>query len=142
MEEDTQPQKRVSVGEALEALRKKKAEKEQNAPPPAPMPSKPAFIPPSFWMDNLQDGVQRSRDKLYETIAENPQAATAMGRRDFAVTESFVIPAEMLLEIGEEEIQHTPESQDGSTLRNAAILDVKVLGEAGLVEEQNRYGEG
>ena len=142
MEEDSQPQKRVSVGEALEALRKKKAEKDQNAPPPTPIPSKPAFIPPSFWMENLQDGVQRSRDKLYDAIAENPLAATAMGRRDFAVTESFVIPAEMLLEIDGKEVDKAPESHDGSSLRNAAILDIKVLGEAGLVEEQNRYGEG
>ena len=142
MHDDGEEQKRVSVGDALEALRKKKVERESKPVTMAPTVEKPAFIPPSFWLDNLQDGVQRSRDKLYETIAENPLAATAMGRRDFAATDSFVIPAEMLLEMGEVEVERTPESQDGSTLRNAAILDLKVLGEAGLVEEQQRYGEG
>ncbi len=54
-EEDT---KKVSVSEALEALRAKRAER---GTAEVAQPVNSQIIPPSFWLDNLQEGVQKSR---------------------------------------------------------------------------------
>jgi hypothetical protein len=145
-EDGSEEAKKFNVSDAMEALKKRRIEKDVaaiNAPAPDPVTAnRPGFIAPQFWLDNLQDGVQRSRDRLFDNILENPNAATGMGRRDFTPTQGFVIPAEMLQEVGSaEEVRQVAEDVDDSPLRNAAILDVKVLGEAGLIEAQRRLGE-
>ena len=158
MAEEPEDHRKFSVNEAMEALKKARIARDAAAGTPpagaapnkpawaqaqaqAPTPTGPSFIAPQFWLDNLQDGVQRSRDKLFDSIAENPTAATGLSRRDFAPTESFAIPAGMLLEVGAEDVKQAGDEAESSPLRGAAVLDIKVLGEAGLIDEQGRYGE-
>jgi hypothetical protein len=139
--------KKFNVTDAMEALKKRRIEKDVaaiHAPPPDPQQAqRPGFIAPQFWLDNLQDGVQRSRDRLFDNIAENPNVATGLGRRDFTPTQGFVIPEHMLIEVGgAEENRQMAEELEDSPLKSAAIHDAKVLGEAGLTDEKRRLGEG
>lgn len=83
---------KVSIGEALEAIRSGK----QIAVPQKALSAKPARrmgkATATFWVKNLQESVQRRMDKLYDTIRDDPGAMAQMQRRDFFSSERFSIP--------------------------------------------------
>lgn len=85
-EEDT---KKVSVSEALEALRAKRAERGTTE---AAQPVNSQIIPPSFWLDNLQEGVQKSRDRLFDSLASTGSLIEGLTRRDLQAGGDIVIP--------------------------------------------------
>ncbi len=83
--------KKVSVSEALEALRAKRAEKSASGAAPA-QPVMSQSIPPSFWLENLQDGVQKSRDRLFDSLASTASTIEGLTRRDLQAGGDIVIP--------------------------------------------------
>lgn len=90
-EKEKEPGK-VSIGEALEAIRSGK----KIAVPKKAMAAKPARrkgrATASFWVQNLQESVHRRMDMLYDTIRDDPGAMAQMKRRDFFSSERFQIP--------------------------------------------------
>lgn len=83
-------EKKVSVSEALEALRKKRAER-KGPDPSAPTEATNQIIPPSFWLDNLQDGVQKSRDRLFDSLASDGKPANGILRRDLKPVDGLLV---------------------------------------------------
>jgi len=96
-------EKKVSIGDALDAIRSGRnlpAEAKSNGPK---LPASGNFeyqrVSPSYWLDNLQEGVQRSRDQLFDSIAKDPKASSGMARRDLHASESFFVPSEWMDEV-------------------------------------------
>ncbi len=87
---------KVSIGEALEAIRSGK----QIAVPQKALSAKPARrmgkATAAFWVRNLQESVQRRMDMLYDTIRDDPGAMAQMKRRDFFSSERFAIPLDAI----------------------------------------------
>ena len=83
---------KVSIGEALEAIKSGK----KLAVPKKAMAAKPARrmgrATASFWVRNLQESVERRMDLLYDGIRDDPGAMSQMKRRDFYSSERFTIP--------------------------------------------------
>jgi len=83
---------KVSIGDALEAIRSGK----KIAVPKKAAPTKPSRrkgrATASFWVKNLQESVQRRMDLLYDSIRDDPGAMSQMKRRDFYSSERFSIP--------------------------------------------------
>lgn len=103
MDQNKGGEKKVSIGDALDAIRSgKNLPAEAKAPGPK-LPAAGTFeyqrVSPSYWLENLQEGVQRSRDQLFDSIANNPKAANGMSRRDLHATEAFFVPSEWLDEV-------------------------------------------
>lgn len=103
MEEQKGGEKKVSIGDALDAIRSGRnlpAEAKSNAPK---LPAAGTFeyqrVSPAYWLDNLQEGVQRSRDQLFDSIASDPKAANGMARRDLHASEAFFVPSEWMDEV-------------------------------------------
>jgi hypothetical protein len=90
--EDGKDGGKVSIGEALEAIRSGK----KLAVPKKAMAAKPSRrmgrATASFWVRNLQESVQRRMDLLYDGIRDDPGAMSQMKRRDFYSSERFTIP--------------------------------------------------
>lgn len=110
--EDQGPEKKVSIGDALDAIRSGRnlpAEAKASGPK---LPAAGTFeyqrVSPSYWLQNLQEGIQRSRDQLYDSIAVDPKAANGMARRDLHVSESFFVPSEWIDEVDLTAPQNTP----------------------------------
>ena len=83
---------KVSIGDALEAIRSGK----KIAVPKKAMPSKPSRrrgrATAAFWVKNLQESVERRMDLLHDGIRDDPGAMSQMKRRDFYSSERFSIP--------------------------------------------------
>jgi len=96
-------EKKVSIGDALDAIRSGRnlpAEAKSNGPKlPAAGNFEYQRVSPSYWLDNLQEGVQRSRDQLFDSIAKDPKASSGMARRDLHASESFFVPSEWMDEV-------------------------------------------
>jgi hypothetical protein len=92
VDEDDNSEGKVSIGEALEAIKSGK----KIAVPKKAMASKPkrrmGRATASFWVRNLQESVQRRMDLLYDGIRDDPGAMSQMKRRDFYSSERFTIP--------------------------------------------------
>ncbi len=83
---------KVSIGEALEAIRSGKkvnVPKKATAAKPSRKMGRPTA---TFWVRNLQESVQRRMDHLYDAIRDDPGAMSQMRRRDFFSSERFSIP--------------------------------------------------
>jgi hypothetical protein len=100
--QDKGPEKKVSIGEALDAIRSgKNLPAEAKAGPKLPTANTFEYqrVSPDYWLQNLQEGVQRSRDQLFDSIANDPKAANGMARRDLHASEAFFVPAEWIDEV-------------------------------------------
>lgn len=103
MSEQDGGEKKVSIGDALDAIRSgRNLPAEAKAAGPR-LPAAGSFeykrVTPGYWLDNLQEGIQRSRDQLFDRIATDPKAANGMGRRDLHASEAFFVPAGWLDEV-------------------------------------------
>ena len=103
MDQEKGSDKKVSIGDALDAIRSGRnlpAEAKSNAPK---LPVTGNFeyqrVSPSYWLDNLQEGVQRSRDQLFDSIANDPKSSNGMSRRDLHASEAFFVPSEWIDEV-------------------------------------------
>ena len=103
MDQEKGSEKKVSIGDALDAIRSGRnlpAEAKSNAPK---LPVTGNFeyqrVSPAYWLDNLQEGVQRSRDQLFDSIANNPKSSNGMARRDLHASEAFFVPSEWMDEV-------------------------------------------
>jgi hypothetical protein len=97
-------EKKVSIGDALDAIRSgRNLSTEAKAQAGPKLPNSANFeyqrVSPSYWLENLQEGVQRSRDQLFDKIASDPKAANGMGRRDLHASEAFYVPSEWMDEV-------------------------------------------
>lgn len=103
MSENKGGEKKVSIGEALDAIRSGRnlpAEAKSNGAPKLPTGNfEYQRVSPAYWLDNLQEGIQRSRDQLFDSIANNPKAANGMSRRDLHASEAFYVPSEWMDEV-------------------------------------------
>lgn len=103
MDQEKGNEKKVSIGDALDAIRSGRnlpAEAKSNGPKlPAAGNFEYQRVSPSYWLDNLQEGVQRSRDQLFDSIAKDPKASSGMARRDLHASESFFVPSEWMDEV-------------------------------------------
>lgn len=101
MEEEKGGQKKVSIGDALDAIRSgRNLPAEAKSGPKLPAASfEYQRVSPSYWLENLQEGVQRGRDQLFDSIANDPKAANGMSRRDLHASEAFFVPAEWIDEV-------------------------------------------
>lgn len=99
---------KVSIGEALDALRSGK----KLAVPKKAMVAKPSRnkgrATASFWVRNLQESVQRRMDLLYDGIRDDPGAMSQMKRRDFYSSERFTIPLNAVTAVVEVTPGETP----------------------------------
>lgn len=92
---------KVSIGEALEAIRSgKKLEVPKKAARAKPT-RRMGRATAAFWVRNLQESVQRRTDLLYDTIREDPGAMSQMKRRDFYSSERFTIPLDAVTAVVE-----------------------------------------
>lgn len=103
MDQEKGNEKKVSIGDALDAIRSGRnlpAEAKSNGPKlPAAGNFEYQRVSPSYWLNNLQEGVQRSRDQLFDSIAKDPKASSGMARRDLHASESFFVPSEWMDEV-------------------------------------------
>lgn len=103
MDQEKGSEKKVSIGDALDAIRSGRnlpAEAKSNAPKlPAANNFEYQRVSPAYWLDNLQEGVQRSRDQLFDSIAKDPKSSNGMARRDLHASESFFVPSEWMDEV-------------------------------------------
>lgn len=103
MDQDKGSEKKVSIGDALDAIRSGRnlpAEAKSNAPKlPAAGNFEYQRVSPAYWLENLQEGVQRSRDQLFDSIANDPKASSGMSRRDLHASEAFFVPSEWIDEV-------------------------------------------
>jgi len=103
--DDKGGEKKVSIGDALDAIRSGRnlpAEaKTGNAPPKLPVTGNFEYqrVSPTYWLENLQEGVQRSRDQLFDSIANDPRSSNGMARRDLHASEAFYVPSEWIDEV-------------------------------------------
>jgi len=90
--EEEKSEGKVSIGEALEAIKSGK----KIAVPQKAMAAKPkrrvGRATAAFWVKNLQESVERRMDLLYDGIRDDPGALSQMKRRDFYSSERFTIP--------------------------------------------------
>lgn len=101
MSEEEGDKKKVSIGDALEAIRSGKptgAPKKMLAQTPRRRMGRPTA---AFWIRNLQESIERRMDHLYTSIKDNPGARSQMMRRDFYATERFTIPVDVVQEVAE-----------------------------------------
>ena len=102
VDQDKGSDKKVSIGDALDAIR---SGKNLPAEAKAATPKLPTGnfeyqrVSPSYWLDNLQEGVQRSRDQLFDSIAKDPKVSNGMSRRDLHASEAFFVPSEWIDEV-------------------------------------------
>ena len=102
MSENPEGQKKVSIGDALDAIRSgKNLPAEAKSGPKLPPSNNFEYqrVSPSYWLENLQEGVQRSRDSLFDSIASDPRSSNGMSRRDLHATEAFFVPTEWVNEV-------------------------------------------
>ena len=102
MDQEKGSEKKVSIGDALDAIRsgrKLPAEAKSNAPKLPANNFEYQRVSPAYWLDNLQEGVQRSRDQLFDSIAKDPKSSNGMARRDLHASESFFVPSEWMDEV-------------------------------------------
>ncbi len=102
MSENQEGQKKVSIGDALDAIRSgKNLPAEAKSGPKLPPTNNFEYqrVSPSYWLENLQEGIQRSRDQLFDSIASDPKSANGMSRRDLHATEAFFVPSEWVNEV-------------------------------------------
>lgn len=91
-EEKKEGDGKVSIGDALAAIRSGKkvaVPKKAAAAKPSRRMGRPTA---TFWVRNLQESVQRRMDHLYDNIRDDPGAMSQMRRRDFFSSERFTIP--------------------------------------------------
>ena len=99
-----QPGGKISIGEALEAIRGKRSVSLPKKAPPAKPSQRVGRPTAAFWVRNLQDSVQRRSDMLYDSIRTDPGSQAAMGRRDFYSTERFTLPVDTITAV----VEYTP----------------------------------
>ncbi len=104
MDQEKGNEKKVSIGDALDAIRSGRnlpAEAKSNSGPKLPAASNFEYqrVSPAYWLDNLQEGVQRSRDQLFDSIAKDSKNSNGMARRDLHASESFFVPSEWMDEV-------------------------------------------
>jgi hypothetical protein len=87
-----QPRKKVSVGEALEAMRG------SSAPAAAPKTSI-VGLGAAYWLESLMEGATRRQADLFESIRDNPSAQAQMSRRDLRVAGEINISQGAIQEI-------------------------------------------
>jgi hypothetical protein len=128
VDQDKGSEKKVSIGDALDAIRSGRnlpAEAKSNAPK---LPVTGNFeyqrVSPSYWLENLQEGVQRSRDQLFDSIANNPKSSNGMARRDLHASESFFVPSEWM-----DEVDLTA-SKESTSLERSASQEITIGGPA------------
>ncbi len=88
-----EPRKKVSVGEALEAM------KGQAPPTPSRAASSIVGQGAAYWLESLLEGATRRQTDLYEAIRENPSAQAQMFRRDLRVVGDLSIPSGSMQEV-------------------------------------------
>lgn len=137
MSENTGEKKeKVSIADALEQLRQGKAANDNkpsatSAAAAAASQQRQQRIPPSFWLTNLQESIQRRRDQLFDKITEDASGQAGMNRRDLVATESFFLPAEMVSEM-------TPPSQPQGRVSDVSrYQDIDVMGFQGATQEEH-----
>lgn len=102
MDQEKGSEKKVSIGDALDAIRSGKnlpAEAKSTTPKLPTGNFEYQRVSPSYWLDNLQEGVQRSRDQLFDSIAKDPKVSNGMSRRDLHASEAFFVPSEWIDEV-------------------------------------------
>lgn len=132
MEDDKGGQKKVSIGEALDAIRSGRnlpAEAKSNGPK---LPAAGSFeyqrVSPSYWLENLQEGVQRGRDQLFDSIANDPKAANGMSRRDLHASEAFFVPSEWMDEVDLSKPQPTEQVETAMEITIGGSIPVEQAG--------------
>lgn len=106
-QEQQQPQGeggKISIGDALEAIRGKRSVTLPKKAPPAKPSQRVGRPTAAFWVRNLQDSVQRRADMLYDSIRQDPGSQAAMGRRDFYSSEKFTLPVDTISAV----VEYTP----------------------------------
>lgn len=91
-QDQQQPRKKVSVGEALESMRGKAA-------PAAPAKTSIVGLGASYWLESLLEGASRRQADLYESIRDNPSAQFQMQRRDLRVVGELQIATNSMEEV-------------------------------------------
>lgn len=91
-QDQQQPRKKVSVGEALESMRGKAA-------PAAPAKTSIVGLGASYWLESLLEGASRRQADLYESIRDNPSAQFQMQRRDLRVVGELEIATNSMEEV-------------------------------------------
>lgn len=104
MSDDKGGEKKVSIGDALDAIRSGRnlpAEAKTGNAPKLPVTGNFEYqrVSPTYWLENLQEGVQRSRDQLFDSIANDPRSSNGMARRDLHASEAFYVPSEWIDEV-------------------------------------------
>lgn len=95
---------KISIGEALEAIRGKRSVNLPKKAPPAKPSQRVGRPTAAFWVRNLQDSVQRRSDMLYDSIRQDPGSQAAMGRRDMYSSEKFTLPLDTISAV----VEYTP----------------------------------
>lgn len=95
---------KISIGDALEAIRGKRSVSLPKKAPPAKPSQRVGRPTAAFWVRNLQDSVQRRADMLYDSIRQDPGSQASMGRRDFYSTEKFSLPMDAITAV----VEYTP----------------------------------
>ncbi len=117
--EKEKEKKKVSIGDALDAIRSGKPSKAPdkviNRVPRRRMGRATA----KFWIKNLQDSIARRMDHMYDSIREDPGARAQMMRRDFYASERFVIPANIVQEV----VEVSPDGQRTSRIAKFSDID-------------------
>lgn len=93
--------KKVSIGDALEAIRSGKSTGAPNKVLSQAPRRRMGRATATFWIRNLQESIERRVDHLYTSIRDDPGARAQMSRRDFYATERFTIPADIVQEVVE-----------------------------------------
>lgn len=95
---------KISIGEALEAIRGKRSVNLPKKAAPAKPSQRVGRPTAAFWVRNLQDSVQRRSDMLYDSIRQDPGSQASMGRRDFYSSEKFTLPVDTISAV----VEYTP----------------------------------
>ena len=87
--------KKLSVGEALEAMRQGRSQKASPLAN-AEVQLRTHRIAPAFWLKHLQHNLQRGRDQLFDALSVGDSADSGLRRRDLVAGELITIPTECL----------------------------------------------
>jgi hypothetical protein len=113
-QDQQQPRKKVSVGEALESMRGKAA-------PAAPAKTSIVGLGASYWLESLLEGASRRQADLYESIRDNPSAQAQMQRRDLRVVGDLQIPSAAMEEVRQPKPPPEPRRAKGLRERFGSI---------------------
>ena len=135
---DKKDKKKVSIGDALDAIRSGKPSKAPEKVLDKVPRRRVGRATAAFWIQNLQDSIARRMDHLYDSIRDDPGARAQMMRRDFYASERFVIPANIVQEV----VEITPDGARSKPARIARFSDIdKVDVEGGSLTNVDRSGQ-